>query len=145
MAGRKAFQIMALDFGIPWSELRWTFSRAGGPGGQNVNKVSSKATLRWNIVDTQALAPDVKIRLLEQQRNRINGDGELVLESQRFRDQPRNRQDCLDRLRILVGKASQRPRIRRLTRPTRASAEKRLRAKLRQARRKTERKRPISE
>jgi protein subunit release factor B len=70
-------QVMVLDFSIPWSELRWTFSRAGGPGGQNVNKVSSKATLHWNVVGTEVLPADVKTRLLEQQRNRINAHGEL--------------------------------------------------------------------
>ena len=136
---------MALSFHIPSSELTWTFSRAGGPGGQNVNKVSSKATLRWNVVSTRALKAEIKARFLMQQPKRINARGELILESQRFRDQHRNRQDCLERLQVLLVQASTRPRPRRPTRPTRASNEKRLRAKLRRARRKSERKLPRSE
>jgi ribosome-associated protein len=127
---------------IPWAEIRWRFTRGGGPGGQNVNKVASKAALRWNVVATKALPPEIKARLLRQQRNRINAGGELILESHRFRDQPRNRQDCVDRLRALIARACYQPPPRRSTRPTRASRERTLRAKAHRSRRKFERRPP---
>src|SRR5437667_6970730 len=91
---------------IPESELAWSFVRAGGPGGQNVNKVATKAVLRWNVADSPSLPEEVKARLCTQQHRRITGAGELILTSQRFRDQERNRQDCLDKLRALVVRAA---------------------------------------
>src|SRR5881398_1551085 len=102
---------------IPDRELHWSFVRAGGPGGQNVNKVASKAVLRWNLEGSASLPAEVKARLRTQQRKRITSAGELVLNSQRFRDQERNRQDCLDKLRDLVRQAALRPKPRRPTKP----------------------------
>src|SRR5579883_890896 len=66
---------------IPEDEFTWTFVRSGGPGGQNVNKVASKAVLRWNVVASHSLPPDVKARLLAQQRRRLTATGEIVLSS----------------------------------------------------------------
>ena len=114
---------------VPEVELQWSFVRSGGPGGQNVNKVASKAVLRWNVVGSPSLPADVKARLRTQQANRITTDGVLVLSSQQHRDQERNRQDCLDKLREMIASAAVRPKPRRKTKPTRGSQERRLRAK----------------
>jgi ribosome-associated protein len=129
---------------IPDEELTWTFVRAGGPGGQNVNKVASKAVLRWNVAGS-SLPAEVKGRLSQQQQNRLTGDGDLLLTSQRFRDQERNRQDCLDKLRAIVLQALARPKPRRPTRPTRGSKEARLQQKRRRAATKRTRRRPAEE
>ncbi len=118
---------------IPDDEFTWTYVRSSGPGGQNVNKVASKAVLRWGLSASPSLPPDVKARLRAREANRITADGELVLTSQRFRDQERNRQDCLDKLRAMIAGAAARPKKRRKTKPTRGSQEARLREKKRRA------------
>src|SRR5581483_6392450 len=74
-------------------EFQWSFVRSGGPGGQNVNKVASKAVLRWDVAGSPSLPPEVKARLRTLQRRRITKVGELVLSSQRYRDQERNKAD----------------------------------------------------
>jgi ribosome-associated protein len=114
---------------IPDEEFVWTYVCSGGPGGQNVNKVASKAVLRWNLADTPSLPDEVKVRFRAQQANRVTTTGEVVLSSQRYRDQERNRVDCLDKLRELILAATVRPKIRRKTRPTRGSKERRLQEK----------------
>jgi ribosome-associated protein len=130
---------------IPDAELHWSFVRAGGPGGQNVNKVASKAVLRWNVVRSPSLPAGVRERFLAQQGGRLTSAGDLLLTSQRFRDQERNRQDCLDKLRELVRRALVPPRPRRPTRPTRGSREARLRAKRRRSGVKASRRAPADE
>jgi ribosome-associated protein len=110
-------------------EFDWSFARSGGPGGQNVNKVASKAVLRWNVVRNASLPADVRNRFLQQQRNRITSEGDLVLSSQRYRDQERNRQDCIDKLFAMVHQAMVAPKARRATRPTAGSKRRRLDAK----------------
>jgi ribosome-associated protein len=114
---------------IPEQEFQWSFTRSGGPGGQNVNKVASKAELRWNVAATPSLPDDMKMRFMAQVRKRITVDGELILTSQRYRDQGRNREDCLKKLRALILHATIPPRSRKPTRPTRASRVHRLKAK----------------
>ena len=114
---------------IPDDELEWSYVRSGGPGGQNANKVASKAVLRWNVAASPSLPADVKARLRARQANRITADGDLVLTSQRYRDQERNRQDCLDKLREMLAAAAAVPRARKRKKPTRASRERRLAAK----------------
>jgi ribosome-associated protein len=111
---------------IPLAEFAWTYVRSGGPGGQNVNKVASKAVLRWPLETSPSLPPEVKMRLRTLQRRRITGEGDLVLSSQRYRDQERNRQDCLDKLREMILAAATVPRPRRPSKPTRGSRERRL-------------------
>ncbi len=111
------------------SELEWSFVRSEGPGGQNVNKTASKAVLRWNVEVTTALSADVKARLCVQQKNRITTDGDLVISSQRFRDQERNRQDCLDKLCEIIKAAAKKPKKRVATKPTASSREARLEGK----------------
>jgi ribosome-associated protein len=130
---------------IPDSEFRWSFVRAGGPGGQNVNKVASKAVLRWDLVASPSVPADIKSRLLTQQRRRITSEGELLLNSQRFRDQEKNRQDCLDKLREMLRLAAKRPRPRRPTKPTRGSRAARRREKRHRATIKAARRRPAEE
>jgi ribosome-associated protein len=118
---------------IPEEEFDWSYARSGGPGGQNVNKVSSKAVLRWDLARSPSLPIDVKVRLCAQQANRITNEGVLVLMSQQYRDQERNRQDCLDKLRAMILQAAIAPKKRRPTRPTRGSKERRIQAKKRRA------------
>jgi ribosome-associated protein len=127
---------------IPESEFSWRFVRSGGPGGQNVNKVASKAVLDWDLTSSGSLPEDIKARMRTQQRRRINALGHLLLTSQRYRDQDRNRQDCLEKLRAMVIQALHVPRPRKPTRPTRGSREARLRAKLRRSAAKATRRPP---
>jgi ribosome-associated protein len=127
---------------IPLREFRWTYARSSGPGGQNVNKVSSKVMLTWVPADSPQLPPAVRQRLLAQQQARINLRGELQITSDRYRDQPRNRADCLDRLQQMLVRAATPPKRRRPTKPTRASKERRLRGKREQAAKKAGRKPP---
>jgi ribosome-associated protein len=133
------------DIHIPDDELHWSFARSGGPGGQNVNKVASKAILRWDVQATSSLPEHVKQRLLAHQRKRITNEGELVLNSQRYRDQERNREDCLQKLREIILQAATLPKRRRPTKPTRGSRMNRLQEKRRRAGVKALRKKPGEE
>src|ERR1700675_2585123 len=102
---------------IPETEFTWSFARSGGPGGQNVNKVASKAVLRWHIAASSALPEEVKIRLALQQKRFFTQDGELFIMSQKYRDQERNRDDCLEKLRAIILQALVVPKARKKTRP----------------------------
>lgn len=130
---------------IPLEELQWSFVRSGGPGGQNVNKVASKAVLRWDVEHSPSLPESVKRRLQAQERRRITRDGALILTSQRFRDQDRNRQDCLEKLQALVHRAATPPLARKPTRPTRASRTARLETKRHRSQAKARRRRPAED
>ena len=130
---------------IPLREIRFQFVRSSGAGGQNVNKVASKAVLRWNVRESQALPEAVRARLLARNPRRITASGELVLSSQRFRDQPRNVADCLEKLHALLLEAAVVPKARRETRPTRASKTRRLEGKRHVSRTKALRRGPRGE
>jgi ribosome-associated protein len=130
---------------IPRSEVRFSFVRSAGPGGQNVNKVASKAVLRWNVAHSPSLPDDVRVRFVAANRRRINDRGELVLTSQRFRDQARNIDDCLEKLRLLILAAATPPRPRKKTRVPKSAHESRLRHKRSVAEKKQRRRRPLDE
>jgi len=116
---------------IPAWELRLSYATSGGPGGQNVNKVESKAVLHWSPAASSALSPADKAYAIGRLRTRLTSEGELVLSSDRHRDQPRNVEDVLVRLVELLREALHRDPPRRKSRPTRGSKERRLLAKRR--------------
>ena len=118
------------DITIDEKDLDITFVRASGPGGQNVNKLSTAAQLRF---DTRrvALAPDVAARLDRLAGSRMTKDGVIVIHAQRFRTQERNRADAIDRLLGLLREAAIRPTPRRPTKPTLGSKKRRLEGKKR--------------
>ncbi len=123
------------------SEISFSFARSGGPGGQNVNKLNTKAVLRWCIGASAALRPAVKSRFRARYGNRINDEGEVVISSDRYRTQPQNKKDCLDRLAAMIKSVLLPPKKRKPTRPTRASKERRLTGKRQQSQKKQGRKR----
>jgi ribosome-associated protein len=116
---------------IDESELTEDFIRASGPGGQNVNKLSTAVQLRFDVRHSPSLPPDVRHRLEMLAGRRLTRDGVLVITAQQHRTQDRNRQDALDRLIVLIRQAAVRPKPRRPTRPTKASRTRRLEGKKR--------------
>ena len=122
---------------IPDDELSFTYARSGGPGGQNVNKVASKAVLRWSLAQSRSVPDDVKVRFRTLFPSRLTVEGDVVIHSQEFRDQERNRQACLEKLGELLRLATRKPKVRRPTRPSRGSKERRLAAKRERSARKS--------
>jgi ribosome-associated protein len=111
---------------IPGGELAIAFARAGGAGGQNVNKVSSKVELRWNPTTSAALTDDERAWLVHRLRSRLTSDGTLIVTSTATRDQGKNRDDATSKLALIVRAALDRPRPRRATRPSRSAKRRRL-------------------
>ena len=124
---------------IPAEELQLTFARSSGPGGQNVNKVNSKAVLRWSIVTTSALSREVIDRFIRLFPTRVTKQGEVVIASDRSRDQAQNVANCREVLRDLLRAAIVQPRKRKITKPSRAAIERRLREKEHQSEKKSRR------
>jgi ribosome-associated protein len=116
---------------IPGSEVRVSFARSGGPGGQNVNKVESKVELRWTPAETSALQGDQLAYVVGRLASKLTLDGELLVTSQVTRDQIRNREDAEAKLAAIVAAALFRPKPRRPTKPSRGAKERRIAAKKR--------------
>ena len=128
---------------IPLAQLRFSFSRSRGPGGQNVNKVNTKAMLRWAVSSSPSISEGVRERFLAKFRRRVNKEGDLVITSQRFRNQGRNVADCLAKLRQMLADVTVAPTKRKPVKPTKAAQQKRRRRNEALSRKKERRRRPI--
>src|SRR2546425_140423 len=121
------------EISIPDDELRFTFSRSSGPGGQNVNKVNSKATLHFGIRSSASIPPGVRTRFIKKFGSRLTNEGDVVIASQESRDQPKNIELCLAKLRQMILEVLHPPKKRRPTKPTRGSKVRRVEAKRRRS------------
>lgn len=128
---------------IPIREFDFRFSRSPGPGGQNVNKLNTKVTLKWKVGKSNSLSEAVKTRLMKKYTKRINKDGDFLVTSHRFRDQGRNVADCLDKLREMVLAVAIAPKPRKKTKPSKSSKRRRLESKRRLSDKKKNRRDPI--
>jgi ribosome-associated protein len=124
---------------LPAHYFEWSAVRSSGPGGQNVNKVSSKVVLHFDFEACTELAPDVRARLRRIAANRLDAEGRITVSSQDERDQPRNLERARERIRALVVAALERPKPRRPTRPTAGSKRRRLSDKRHQGEKKARR------
>ncbi|HEY2761000.1 MAG TPA: alternative ribosome rescue aminoacyl-tRNA hydrolase ArfB [Pirellulales bacterium] len=122
-------------------ELSFTFARSSGPGGQNVNKVNTKALLRWSVASSPSLPAEVRDRFLQRYGSQLTIAGEILIASQRFRDQRQNQRDCLEKLRAMLGSVAARPKRRKKTQPTRSSIERRRTEKRVHSQKKAQRRR----
>jgi ribosome-associated protein len=114
---------------IPAEEYEISFSRSSGTGGQNVNKVNTKATLRWNALNSPSLSPSVLERFKEKYGKRLNEEGSLTLSSQAFRTQHLNISDVINKLHEMIESVETPPKIRKPTKPTKGSVKQRLNTK----------------
>jgi len=130
------------DVVIPASDLDWSASRSGGPGGQNVNKTSTKVDLRFDLPGTTALPPAVKARLRKLPGVLLDAEGQLVIMSSATRSQSANLEDARERLREKIIAALARPKRRRATKPSRGAKRRRLKAKRITSEKKQNRKKP---
>lgn len=127
---------------IPDAEFNVDFARSGGPGGQNVNKVESKVVVRWRPAESPSLPPAIRARLLARLAGKLTADGDWIVTSQRTRDQGRNRDDAFAKIRDAILAVVTPPKVRRPTKPTRASQIRRAEDKSRRSARKQQRRAP---
>jgi len=127
---------------IPEAALDWQFVRSSGPGGQHVNRTSSKAVLRFNVRGCPSLPEDVRQRVLARERSRLTQEGAILITSQQHRDQPRNVADCLAKLSAIIERALVVPKTRRRTKTPRSAIRERLASKKRRSQTKQLRGRP---
>ncbi len=128
---------------IPLAELSFTFTRSSGPGGQNVNKLNTRAELRFDLENSPSLSPTQRLHLRAALVDRLTRNGTLIIHSSRFRTQERNRQDCIDKFaKLLEVNLRPPPPKRRPTRPGKGAAQKRLDTKRKNAEKKNRRQRP---
>jgi ribosome-associated protein len=127
---------------IPVNECQFSFARSSGPGGQNVNKVNSKAILRWVVTVSHSLPEDVKARFLAKYARRISKDGDLILSSQKYRDQNRNIDDCLQKLTAMITSVAVMAAPRKATKPSRTAKLRRLQSKREHSVKKQQRRAP---
>jgi ribosome-associated protein len=125
---------------IPDEEIEWDFVRSSGPGGQNVNKVASKAVLRWRAITTSAaISARAIARMRAQFPSRFTANGDVLIQSQQYRVQQRNREDCLDKLAAMIRASLAEPLPRKPTKPTKGSQRRRVADKRRQSAKKRDR------
>ncbi len=125
---------------VPDDELEWSFARSGGPGGQNVNKVASKAVLRWKAETTAAPIPPAALaRMKTIFRSRFTTEGDVVISSQEYRDQERNKEACVEKLAEMVRAALVEPTVRKKTKVTKGAKKRRLADKRRESAKKQSR------
>lgn len=119
---------------IPYSEFLFSFARSSGPGGQNVNKVNSKAILKWNLFKSESITDDQRAKL--QSKLKLNDEGEVIVMSDRFRDQGKNKEDCIEKFHALIKLALHEPKKRKKTKKTYSSELKSKESKKRHSEKK---------
>lgn len=129
-------------FRIPLSEIEFAVARSSGPGGQNVNKVNSKVQLRWKPAESPSIPEEVRFRVLTKLEPQLTVEGDLLVMSQLYRDQPRNREDCLEKLREIIQASLIVPKVRKKSKPSRAAKARRLKDKRLGSEKKTQRRSP---